>query len=155
MPSLTFNSRTGITVGNTVTRSRPTTAGLVLTDYSAFQASNQSAPSGSIASAANLSRPSITGASDANVSMPSLSHTHAAITLTHADHSFPSLSHQNIGTHAGTDYGVHSITAPAAHVTAGTLTHSFTHPSDHTISGHDTQSIVPAFYALAFIQRMS
>lgn len=154
MPSLTFNSRTGITLGNTVTRSRVTTGGLLLTDHSSIQASNQTAPSGSIASRADLSRPSITGASAANASMPSLSHTHAAITLTHADHSFPSLSHQDIGTHVGTDYGVHTVTPPAAHGVAGTLTHSFAQPDNHTISAHDTVSHVPSFFALAFIQRM-
>jgi hypothetical protein len=89
------------------------------------------------------------------VSHPTFSGTHPATTLTHADHSFPSLSHQAIGTHVGTDYGVHTITPPAAHGTAGTLTHSFGGPSDHTISAHDIASIVPSFFALAFIQRMA
>jgi hypothetical protein len=51
------------------------------------------------------------------------------------------------GTHVGTVYGVHSVTQADAHGTAGTVTHSFTAPSDHT------PSIVPAFYALAFIMR--
>lgn len=82
-------------------------------------------------------------------------HSHAALTLTHSDHSFPSLSHQAIGTHVGTDYGVHTITPPAAHGAAGTLTHSFSQPSDHVISLHDVVSMVPSFYALAYIQRMS
>lgn len=173
-PSLTFNSRTGITVGNTVTRSRVTTGGLALTDYSGIQASNQTAPSGTIASGADVSVPTMSGASAANASMPSLSHAHAASTVTHADHSvasfsgtnasltlghadhsFPSLSHQDIGTHAGTAYGVHTFTAPAAHGAAGTLTHAYTEPSDHSISAHDTVSNVIPYYALAFIQRMT
>lgn len=94
-------------------------------------------------------------ASVANASAPTLSHSHAASTLTHADHSFPSLSHQAIGTHKGTDYGVHTFTAPAAHGTAGTLTHSFTQPNDHAISAHDTVLSLPNYFALAFIQRMA
>jgi hypothetical protein len=60
--------------------------------------------------------------------MPSLTHSHAASTLTHADHSIASSS-QAMNSHLGTDYGVHSFTAPAAHGAAGTLTHSFTQPN--------------------------
>jgi hypothetical protein len=110
-------------------------------------------------------------ASVANASAPSQSHTHAAVTVTqpshptfsgtnpattlaHADHSFPSLSHQAIGTHVGTDYGVHTFTAPAAHGAADTLTHAFSQPNDHTVSAHDTVLSLPNYFALAFIQRM-
>lgn len=91
----------------------------------------------------------------ADHAVASVSGTHAAYTLTHPDHAFPSLSHQDIGTHAGTDYGVHAVTAPAAHGAAGTVTHSFTQPDAHAISAHDTVSMVPSFFALAFIQRMA
>lgn len=88
-------------------------------------------------------------------SVASSTGTQSAATLTHADHSFPSLSHQAIGTHVGTDYGVHTFTAPAAHGAAGTLTHSFSQENDHAISAHDTVLSLPNYYALAFIQRMS
>lgn len=88
-------------------------------------------------------------------SVASFSGTQSAATLTHADHSFPSLSHQAIGTHLATDYGVHTITQPADHGTAGTLTHAFTQPSVHTISAHDTVLSLPNYFALPFIQRMS
>lgn len=78
--------------------------------------------------------------------------------------TFAAISHTITGvtvTHAGTAYGTHAVTGPsaaalahtvtqpAAHGTAGTVTHSFTPPSDHT------GSIVPAFYSLAFIMRVS
>lgn len=90
-----------------------------------------------------------------DISVPSFSGSAPATTLTHADHSFPSLSHQAIGTHVGTDYGVHTITQPADHGTAGTLTHSFSEPNDHSISAHDTVSNVVPYFALAYIQRMA
>jgi hypothetical protein len=61
------------------------------------------------------------------------------VTATHADHSLASASHQAIGTHANLS---HAFTPPAGHGTAGTVTHS-------------TVQIVPAYFALAFIQRMS
>jgi hypothetical protein len=82
--------------------------------------------------------------------MPSLTHSHAAVTLTHADHSIASAT-QAIQQHAAFS---HALTAPAAHGTAGTLTHSFTQPNDHSISAHDTVLSLPVYYALAFIQRM-
>jgi hypothetical protein len=88
-------------------------------------------------------------------SVPSFTGTDAALTLTHADHSIASLSHQAIGTHLATDYGVHSITAPPAHGTAGTVTHSFTESSAHSVSAHDSVSQLPNYFALAFIQRMA
>jgi hypothetical protein len=88
-------------------------------------------------------------------SIASFSGSQSATTLTHNDHSFPSLSHQAIGTHFGTDYGVHTITQPAAHGAAGTLTHSFSEPNDHVISPHDTVLSLPNYFALAYIQRMS
>ena len=91
----------------------------------------------------------------ADHSVASFSGTHAATTLTHADHSLPSLSHQAIGTHVGTDYGVHAITQPADHGVAGTLTHSFSQPNNHVLSLHDTVSNLPSYFALAFMQRMS
>jgi hypothetical protein len=75
-------------------------------------------------------------------SRPSATGSAAAVTLTHADHSLASLSHQAIGSHTGL---THAFTPPAAHGTAGTLTHS----------AHATVPIVPAYYALAFVQRMS
>jgi len=85
-------------------------------------------------------------------SVASASHTHAAVTATHADHSVASLSHQAIGTHSGL---AHTFTAPTAHGTAGTLTHSFTQPDAHAISAHDTVLSIPNYFALAFIQRMA
>jgi hypothetical protein len=91
----------------------------------------------------------------ADHSVASFTGSHAANTQTHADHSFPSLSHQAIGTHLGTVYGVHTITQPADHGVAGTLTHSFTQPNVHAISAHDTVSTVPNYFALAFIQKMA
>lgn len=73
----------------------------------------------------------------------------------HASYTFdPGYTHPDVGTHAGTSYGVHSFTAPEAHGTAGTVAHSFTESSAHTISAHDTVTNVPSFFALAFIQRM-
>jgi hypothetical protein len=108
-------------------------------------------PSQAIASGVDISVPSQAIASRADLSGPSGSHVHASSAAAVADLSFPSLSHQDIGTHKGTDYGVHQFTAPAAHGTAGTLVHSFTEPDDHTISAHDTVSNVIPYYALAFI----
>lgn len=142
----------GGSVTNTVTRSVVTTGGLNLVHLS---------PSNSAGLTATVTNASFSGthasqtgaiASVNNASNPSGSHTHAAITLTHADHSFPSLSHQAIGTHTGLS---HAVTAPAAHGAAGTLTHSFTQPNDHVISAHDTVLSIPNYYALAFIQRMA
>jgi hypothetical protein len=127
-------------------------------------------PSQSIASGVDVSLPSLSDggiASGVDVSVPtgavasglgsrpSLTGAQAAITLTHADHSLASLSHQDIGSHLGSIYGTHAFTPPAGHGTAGTLTHSFTQPSAHTVSSHSTVAIVPAYFALAYIQRMS
>lgn len=91
----------------------------------------------------------------ADHSVPSFTGSDVGQTLTHGDHSFPSLSHQDIGTHKSTDYGVHTITQPADHGTAGTLTHAFTQPNVHTISAHDTVLSIPNYYALAYIQCMA
>jgi hypothetical protein len=99
-----------------------------------------------VASHANVSVPSASGASGANISAPALSHG----TL-----SLAAYTHDQVGTHKGTDYGVHTFTAPAAHGVAGTLTHSFTESDDHTLSAHDTVLSLPNYYALAFIQRMA
>jgi hypothetical protein len=128
-------------------------------------AASGSRPAISFASGVDVSVDGQSQASGANASMPALSHaamtvpsvsgTGASQALAHADHSFPSLSHQAVGTHAATDYGVHSFTAPPAHGSAGTVTHSFTQPSDHSLSAHDTVSMVPSFFALAFIQRVA
>lgn len=106
------------------------------------------------------SRPELaaTNVSGADISMPSLpvvSMVGSRPALSHASHSVAALTHGGAGSHIGTDYGVHSFTAPPAHGTAGTVTHSFTQPSDHSLSAHDTVSMVPSFFALAFIQRMS
>jgi len=65
------------------------------------------------------------------------------------------LTHEAAAAHAGTDYGVHSFTAPPAHGTAGTVTHSFSESSAHAVSAHDTVSLLPSFFALAFIMRMA
>jgi hypothetical protein len=112
-----------------------------------------SVPSGTFASTTLVSVPSSTGASGTNASAPSgtiaaatgsrpsLTGSDPAVTVTHADHSIASLSHQAIGTHSGLS---HAFTPPASHGAAGTLTHS----------AHATVPIVPAYYALAFIQRM-
>lgn len=116
-------------------------------------AANASGPTRSFASGADVSMPTLSIASANNASMPALTHSHAASTLTHADHSVASSTHA-LNSHVGTDYGVHTFTAPAAHGTAGTLTHSFTQPSDHSISAHDTVLSLPVYYALAFLQRM-
>jgi hypothetical protein len=91
------------------------------------------------------------------ISVPSSTGTNEAQTVTQAAHAAYTLdagaTHPAIGTHVGTDYGVHTFTAPPAHGTAGTVTHSFTQPSDHTISAHDTVSQLPSYYALCFIIR--
>lgn len=84
-------------------------------------------------------------------SRPSLTGSAAAVTLTHADHSLASLSHQAIGTHANL---THAFTPPADHGSSGTVTHSVTQADAHAISAHGTVAIVPAYYALGFIQRM-
>src|SRR5207248_651747 len=99
-------------------------------------------------------RPSLAVASVANASIPSATGSDAAVTVTHADHSLASLSHQAIGSHVGTVYGTHAVTQPASHGTAGTVTHAFTEPNDHAAATHTAVSIVPAYYALVFIQRM-
>jgi hypothetical protein len=103
------------------------------------------------ASGADVSVPGQTIASTLG-SRPTLSGSQAAVTLAHADHSVASLSHQAIGTHTGLS---HAFTPPASHGTAGTLTHAFTQPSAHTVGSHSTVAIVPAYFALAYIQRMA
>jgi len=97
--------------------------------------------------------PSLTGSvpsqslaiASVTANVPSGSHTHGASTLTPT----------GFNSHLGTDYGVHTFTAPAAHGTAGTVTHSYSQPSDHVISAHDTVANVIPFFALAFIQRVA
>ena len=97
--------------------------------------------------------PSLTGSvpsqslaiASVTANVPSGSHTHGASTLTPT----------GFNSHIGTDYGVHTFTAPAAHGTAGTVTHSYSQPSDHVISAHDTVANVIPFFALAFIQRVA
>lgn len=175
IPSHTHASAAGVSSFATSTNRSGLTA---LPSISGASAANASMPSLTIASVANASgpsrtfashaagslpsltfasglgsSPSVSFASGADVSMPSLTHSHAATTLTHADHNIASAT-QGIAAHAGTAYGVHTFTAPAAHGTAGTLTHSFTQPNDHVISAHDTVLSLPVYYALAFIQRM-
>jgi hypothetical protein len=86
-----------------------------------------------------------TSAGNSITATVSIATTHAVTGATRA-----AITHTLTGvtvTHASTAYGTHAITQPNAHGTAGTVTHSFTAPSDHT------PSIVPAFYALAFIMR--
>lgn len=81
---------------------------------------------------------------------------HPTVTVAVASHptmTASGLTHGGVGTHVGTDYGVHSITAPAGHGTAGTVTHSFSESSAHSVSAHDTVSQLPSYYALAFIMR--
>lgn len=140
-----------------VTASRP--ALTVVSVSGSVGAATASRPSLAIP-AHSGSRPSLAdaGVSGADVSMPSLPV--AAVTgsrpsLSHASHSVGAQTHNGVGTHVGTDYGVHAFTAPTAHGTAGTLTHSFTQPSDHSLSAHDTVLTLPNYFALAFIQRMS
>jgi hypothetical protein len=167
-----YAAAAGISALNTITRSVVTTGGLVVTVYSGgvggsipsiqskagvTVASHDhastalvSVPSASAASGANASAPSGTVAA-ATGSRPSLTGTDAAVTVTHADHSIASLSHQAIGTHAGL---THAFTPPAGHGAAGTVTHTVTQADAHAISAHATVPIVPAYYALAFIQRM-
>jgi hypothetical protein len=89
----------------------------------------------------------IEGQTHPNVTAPG--NTHAALTVegaSHANISIAGMTHGGVGSHIGTDYGVHSITAPASHGAAGTVTHSFAETS---------VSQLPTFFALAFIQRMS
>jgi hypothetical protein len=62
------------------------------------------------------------------------------------------LSHQAIGTHGSLS---HAFTPPAGHGSSGTVAHAFTEPSVHAISAHSTVAIVPAYYALAYIQRVA
>lgn len=139
------------------TGSRPTLAvSSVVGSIGAITASRPTLP----VAAVTGSRPALaaTDASGADVSMPSLPVASAVASrpaLSHASHSVGAQTHNALGTHVGTDYGVHAFTAPAAHGTAGTVTHSFTQPNDHSLSAHDTVSMVPSFFALAFIQRMS
>jgi hypothetical protein len=121
--------------------------------------------------------PSYAAHTIADHSLPGLTHapitvaagTHAtqvgtvpAALLTHVSHpthtgSVPaaSLTHGGVGTHAATAYGVHTITQPADHGVAGTVTHSYSQPSAHAISAHDTVANVIPYYALAFIQRVA
>lgn len=178
VPSGTFSVPSGTFASHTHASSAVGQASLTLSISSAGTART-------IMTGSSVTIPSFTGASGTVASstgtvasstgtIASQSHTHAAITLTHAgipiasitgshaatmlthpDHSFPSLSHQAIGTHVGTTYGVHTITQPADHGTAGTLVHSFTQPNVHVLSLHDTVSHLPSYYALAYIQRMS
>ena len=146
-PTLAVSSVAG--TASAITGSRPTLA--VASVAGSVDAITGSRPTLAVASVAGSaaaitgSRPTLAVAAVSG-SMPALSH---------ADHSVATLSHGGVGTHAATDYGVHSFTAPPAHGTAGTVTHSFTQPSDHSLSAHDTVSMVPSFFALAFIQRMS
>lgn len=162
----------GAHAATTLTHPSHTHAGMTHADHSvaSFTGSHAShthsaATLGISVSSQGTARTLVTG-SAAPGSAPSMTHTHAAITLTHAshptftgaadpDHSVASLTHDQVGTHLGTGYGTHAITQPADHGTAGTVTHSFTQPDVHTISAHDTVSNVPTYYALAFIQRMS
>ena len=125
--------------------SHPTTsmAGLTHSAHATINSSVNAAGGGlatiDTGSAAHPSHPTqqVPGATHANISLAGISH---------ANISLPGLTHADLGTHAGTDYGVHSITAPPSHGTAGTLVHSF---------NENSVSQVPTFYALAFIQRMS
>jgi uncharacterized protein YjbI with pentapeptide repeats len=174
-PSLAVAAASGSAPSGTVASSVGSRPSLAVASVAGTAASQSiasgvdvSVPSQALGSAFG-SRPSITGtdASGADVSMPSqalasslgsrpsLTGSEPATTLTHADHSLASLSHQDIGSHIGSVYGTHAFTPPAAHGTAGTLTHSFTQPAGHTISSHSTVAIVPAYFALAYIQRMS
>jgi len=120
---------------------------------------NASAPTLLIA-AHTASRPSLPVASVANASAPTLavpSHLASRPSLPVASGlgSRPALTHNAISDHKGTDYGVHTFTAPPAHGVAGTLTHSFSEPSDHTISAHDTVSQVNPYFALAYIMKVT
>ena len=135
--SLTIADHTGLTHGVTIGQHPDLTHNaLALADH----------PSLSLSGAAA----SVTGTVTARTSTASTalaqpaSHTHVA-TVTAA-----AITHNvsvQAGTHMGTAYGTHAVTAPTAHGTAGTVTHSFTPPADHTAS------VVPAFVAMAYIIR--
>jgi hypothetical protein len=152
----TSNNRSGLTARAAYTHTIPSHSGSLPTLAVSSVAGTVSAITGSrptlgVASAAGTasaitgSRPTLAVAAVTG-SMPS---------LTHESHVIGAKTHAAPGSHLGTDYGTHAITAPAAHGTAGTVTHSFTQPSDHSLSSHDTVSMVPSFFALAFIQRMT
>jgi hypothetical protein len=152
----TSTNRSGLTALPThshaaATASRPS---LTIASQAIASGVDVSVPSGSFASGADVSLPSGSHAA-VTASRPSATGSEPALTVTHADHSLASLSHQSIGTHLSTVFGTHAFTPPAGHGSAGTVTHSFTEPNDHAISAHSTVAIVPAYYALAYIQRMS
>ena len=129
--------------------SLPTTVG----SLAAFTLAHASQPTavGSLAAAtlAHASQPSGVGSFPANTlahaSQPSGTGAFPAVTLTHPA----------VVPHYGTVYGWHSITQPADHGAAGTVTHAYNQPNDHVISAHDTVANVIPFYALAFIQRVA
>jgi hypothetical protein len=142
--SSTGTARTLVT-GSAAHASHPTHTGSVPSQaitYASHPTHTGSVPSQAITYA---SHPTFTSSAPAS---------HAAMTLTHGDHSLASMTHEAAAAH-GTSYGVHTITQPDAHGAAGTVTHSFTQPSDHAVSAHDTVLSLPNYYALAFIQRMS
>jgi hypothetical protein len=157
--SMTGASVAGVNSFNSVANR----SGLVSLQSHTHASHTHSVPSGTFASTTLVSVPSSTGASGTNASAPSgtiaaatgsrpsITGSDAAVTATHADHSIASLSHQAIGTHSGL---THAFTPPAGHGAAGTVTHTVTQADAHAISAHATVPIVPAYFALAFIQRM-
>ena len=88
-------------------------------------------------------------------SAPASHSTAVGTAASHPTFTADGLTHSAGANHAATDYGVHSITAPPAHGTAGTVTHSFTESSAHAVSAHDTVAQLPSYFALAFLQRMA
>jgi hypothetical protein len=101
-----------------------------------------------------LGAPTYTHAAGLSAAYSLQSGTASRLSLTLLTGSLASFSHTSAtygpGTHAATAYGVHSITDPADH---GTITHSFTQPDVHAGGTHDTVSMVPSFFALAYIMR--
>jgi hypothetical protein len=103
---------------------------------------------------ATLAAPTYTHATHMSGAYSLASGTASRLSLTLVTGSLASFSHTSAaydpGVHAGTAYGAHAITDPADH---GTLVHSFTQPDVHTGGTHDTVSMIPAFFALAYIMR--
>ena len=152
MTSVPTNSGTQATFALTIV-SHPTNS-VTLPAWSISPASHPT-----FTASAPASHPTVTNAVPSHPTFTaSAPASHAAATLTRASHptlTASGLTHDTAPAHVGTDYGVHSFTAPPAHGTAGTVTHSFSESSAHALSAHDTVAQLPSYFALAFIQRMS
>lgn len=152
---LTISDHTGLTHGLTIAN-HPDLTHAALASHPTFSIpgathADLSVASRSAVGAAIAGKASFASGTNRSgmTSVPTNSASMAASTYTRPSHptqSVAGMTHATIDSHLATDYGVHTVTAPPAHGTAGTVTHSFS---------ETTTSHVPTFYALAFIQRMS